>query len=146
MSPKDKEILNRIYDKHYGKGSKAKKENAKITKVVKEKKAEKQAKQTKVSPPVAPGEAITTGVDIVEQAPKAGTRAALMAEAQAKGIKYFRILTKEELTEVLSHSEINDSASKAYIQGITDKAKARWKKGWGNKGEKVGSVPERTAA
>lgn len=56
------------------------------------------------------------------------TRAALMAEAQKKGIKYFRILNKEQLTKVLAE-ETTDQQREVIIA----MAKDAWKAGWGNR-------------
>ena len=66
---------------------------------------------------------------------KAGSRAELMTQAQAKGIKNFRILNKEELTAVLY-----ESATPETIKSITSAAKARWKAGWGAR-KKQANVP-----
>lgn len=60
---------------------------------------------------------------------KPGSRSDLMAKAKERGIKYFRIMTKGELFQVLDHP--------GDIVSITEKAKARWKTGWGAKGEAV---------
>lgn len=62
---------------------------------------------------------------------KAGSRADLMAQAQNAGIKYFRILTKEELNTVLRMRGDGDQGG---IDKVVDAAKKRWKKGWGEKG------------
>lgn len=56
------------------------------------------------------------------------TRAELMKEAQDKGIKYFRILNRVELETVLAHPNL--------IEETITTAKARWKSGWGKRGQK----------
>ena len=133
--------MSRIYDKHYGnkKPSKVKKENAKISKVVKEKAIVKVNKKLAVAglpiqfatdskPPVISGEAIAEPVGMVDQAvsvqPKATSREQLMLLAQSAGIKYFRILNKEELVKVL---DITKSATE--IENIVEAAKTRWQVG-----------------
>ena len=59
------------------------------------------------------------------------TRAELMKEAQNKGIKYFRILNREELQAVLDPNTPQD------IKQLTiESAKLRWKAGWGKRGQK----------
>lgn len=94
---------------------------------------------TKDTPKEAVCEATATRVGIVDQAnkaPKPDSRAALMAEAQKRGIKYFRILNKEELIEVLRPGIVD-----AGINIITTAAKIRWQVGWGRKGgQAVGST------
>jgi len=60
------------------------------------------------------------------------TVASLHEKAKARGIKYFRILTKEELLQVTA-----DSINPQEITAITESAKERWKSGWGKKGRKV---------
>ena len=139
MSPKDKEILDQIHAKHYGNnklGKKAKQE-AKVKKVIADKKAIKEAKQAEVQAPQPVCDTKSTKVGIVDQAlkaPKVGSRAELMAEAQAKGIKYFRILNKEELEEILT-----TNPTPGRITEIQEVAKERWQVGWG-KGTKKQSV------
>jgi thiamine pyrophosphate-dependent acetolactate synthase large subunit-like protein len=58
---------------------------------------------------------------------KAGSRSDLMAQAKAQGIKYFRILTKNELETVLKASADNNND---LIESTTNTAKERWKAGW----------------
>ncbi len=143
MSPKDKEILNRIYDKHYGpdskrigKGSKAQKEQEKVKKVIKEKAIDKVNKKiAHIGIQFMSNKESSSKEDIITATGE--TRNALMLKAKEKSIKNFRILNKEELIEVLSHSDINDSASKNYVNGVIQKAVARWKSGWGSKNKIV---------
>ena len=59
------------------------------------------------------------------------TRADLMAQAREKGIKNFRVLNKEELMKILA-----PEATKEDINNIVQGAVARWKSGWGNRGER----------
>ena len=56
------------------------------------------------------------------------TRSALMAQAQARGIKYFRVMNKVELETVLTHPNLIEETAAA--------AKARWQAGWGKRGQK----------
>ena len=145
MSPRDKKILDRIYDKHYGPDAKRVGKNCKAEKVEKalkgkealkavNKKLAKKGIPIQFAPgstaPVAPGKPVTTGVNMVDQA-KLGSRTQLMQEAQKRGIKYFRILTKDELTEVLSQTDKN------YINGIIENAKNRWQAGWSKNKDKT---------
>lgn len=57
---------------------------------------------------------------------KGPSRNELMLKAKAKGIKNFRILSKEELEEILK-----EGISKEHTNQIVAKAVARWKSGWG---------------
>lgn len=94
---------------------------------------EKATKPEKKAADVAPGAKKTTGVGISSHPNKDNgkhTRAELMAQAQAKGIKYFRILHHKELDEVLRLQKMNTDISNASISAIQDKAKKRWKAGW----------------
>lgn len=141
---KSREDIDKLYTKHYGKSSKAQIEKAKIIKATRGKAAIKAKKETdreialRITQPKASGEAKTAGVGIDDQAKqtqpvspavvKEGTRAALMAEAQKRGIKYFRILTKQELTDILK-----PGADQKYIDIVTGHAQKRWKQGWGSK-------------
>ena len=56
-----------------------------------------------------------------------------MREAQSKGIKYFRILHREELEEVLGYYQMGGSENAAAILRVQEKAQKRWKAGWGTK-------------
>ena len=125
MSPKDKAFLHALYQKHYGKGSKVKKENAKITKVIKEKKALATGMpQIQRQDALVEANASQVGREI--PLVKEETRAALMQQAKEKGIKYFRILSKQELARVLTETleEVNR---------IIEGAKKRWQAGWNKK-------------
>ena len=105
MTASEKQFLHELHEKHYGPGSKA------------TKRAVKEVKQT----------------EVIADHPKAQvgpTRNELMLKAKVAGIKYFRILTKEELFQVLDHP--------GDIVSITEKAKARWQDGWGSR--KAGQV------
>lgn len=101
-----------ILKKHGIKPTKTQKANAKIKKVMKDK--------ARVDVPVA----------LDKTGAIAGPRAELMAQAKARGIKYFGILKHSELQQVLS-----PIADVVIIKDITDRAKARWKSGWGKKSE-----------
>jgi len=51
-----------------------------------------------------------------------------MLMAKEKGIKNFRVLSKQELTDVLAN--LGDQAK---VDAIVSGAVARWKAGWGKK-------------
>lgn len=57
------------------------------------------------------------------------TRTALMLEVQRMGVKNFRVMNKEELSEIVA------GASKDRTQAIMEGAVLRWKGGWGKKGK-----------
>jgi len=86
-----------------GRKPKVKVDNEKIAKAIKERKEHKaRVKAEKLATQEPQGDKTDNQVVIDAQAKKGETRATLMKQAQAQGIKYFRILTKEELTEVLA--------------------------------------------
>ena len=62
---------------------------------------------------------------------KSGSRADLIKQAKEKGIKYFRILNKEELETILAGTTPETQSQ------IIEKAKARWKAGWGSKAQEA---------
>lgn len=65
----------------------------------------------------------------------AGSRADLMDQVRARGVKNFRILNKDELEFVLC-----DNQSPENISACVAAAVARWKSGWGTrKKDKVAS-------
>lgn len=72
---------------------------------------------------------------IATTTPRPGSRAALMQEAKAKGIKYFRILSKENLQKVL-----NPDLSVEVINDVIAKAREKWQAGWGKKKEVKNAV------
>ena len=113
MTAKDKEVLNKCYK--MTKASKAKKENVKIEKVIKDKKAPADNSSS-------PKESGASG----------STRQELMLQAKEKGVKNFRVLNKQELTDVLAN--IGDQAK---VDAIVSEAVARWKAGWGKKSKKA---------
>ncbi len=122
---KDQEKISELHNKYYGK-----------KKAREAKKTEKANQQRIKATQVAPGEAKKAGVGIDDQP----TRAQLMANAQKQGIKYFRILKRDELIVVLAIDQqttlVNKQTNDARIRTIQDKAKARWKAGWGAKKKK----------
>jgi hypothetical protein len=128
MSPKDKEILDRIYNKHYGKGSKAQKEKENVKKAIAGQK-EKEHPIDKVNAKLA-----EAGIGITFSKPKTrGTgpsRNDLMLKAKDKGIKNFRILNKEELEFVLCEGQSAENIAECVRLAIE-----RWKSGFG-KGKK----------
>ena len=72
----------------------------------------------------------STAKPLVAAPAKQGSVKAMMAEAQARGIKYFRILNKEELIRILGLTLDED---RNVADEIIDGAKKRWKAGWGTK-------------
>lgn len=120
-----------ILKKHGKKPTKTKRENAKIQTVMKAHAGicanEKKVRDKKVAEDAAVNKA---AADHEIKAPAEGSRADLMNQAKAKGIKYYRIMTKEELASVLDYKEQGNEASIAEIQ---EEAKSRWKAGWGTK-------------
>ena len=92
---------------------------------------------TKKKADIAPGAAQTTGVGISghpEQGNGKQTRAELMRQAQAQSIKYFRILHREELIEALRIQKIDTDLGRNALKAIQERAKKRWKAGWGSQG------------
>ena len=73
-------------------------------------------------------------VDGVPPAPRVvagASRKSLMEEAKARGISYFRVMNKEELSEIItgdSQAMRDDAGSR--IRTIQETAKARWQAGW----------------
>ncbi len=63
---------------------------------------------------------------------KAGSRADLMDQVRARGIKNFRVMNKAELAAVL------DEKDQKKIDQIIAGAVARWKSGWGTKSREAG--------
>ena len=136
-----KQKISELHDKYYknAKPTKAVKTAAKVEKAIQAKstiqKVNKKLAKAGIevafvgssSAPQASGDTIKPEVGIVDQAktPKEGTRAQLMAEAQKKGIKYFRILSKDELDFVLHRA-----ATEADITKTTEEARKRWQAGW----------------
>lgn len=94
--------------------------------------------QKKKPADVAPRATKTTGVGIDDQGKKQTegngkvTRKDLMKQAQGLGIKYFRILHREELEEVLKLHKAGESIGLIRIADIQAIAKKRWKAGWSN--------------
>lgn len=77
--------------------------------------------------------AVEDRVAEINKEKKAGTelsRKDLMLQAKAKGIKYFRILSKVELEKVIDPKTIQQD-----IDGVISDAKKRWKNGWGSRKE-----------
>ncbi|HQP91726.1 MAG TPA: hypothetical protein PLU24_03535 [Candidatus Omnitrophota bacterium] len=54
------------------------------------------------------------------------TRSALMLQAKDRGVRNFRVLNKEELTQVLANDVTQER-----INEVVAGAVARWKSGWG---------------
>lgn len=122
MSPRDKEILDRCHKMCVK--SKAVKQEVKVAKVIKDKAIDK------VNQNLAEA---GIGVQFVGNKNKpVVSRNELMQKAKEKGIKYFRIMTKEELFQVLDHP--------GDIIKIQESAQERWKSGWGKNKKEVASV------
>lgn len=116
----DEHLPETMVPQEQKKASKVKKENAKVAQAVK---ARKEAKyQTSIPTTEGPATVLNTIAN--------PSRKDLIAEAQRRGIKYFRILTKEELIKVLT-----PETTKEEIKTITQAAIKKWKEGW-TKGEK----------
>jgi len=111
MTAQDKAILDRCYQKAV-KNPKVKKENKCIAAAMK-----------KINP-TEETQGITVDNTVVKL-PKAGSRADMMNSAKARGIKYFRILSKKDLETVLA-----PATTKETIKAITEAAQAKWKAGW----------------
>ena len=56
------------------------------------------------------------------------TRNALMLQAKDRGIKNFRVLNKEELTQVLADGVTQERVNEVVVGAVT-----RWKAGWGKR-------------
>ncbi len=63
----------------------------------------------------------------------AGSRADLMDQARARGVKNFRVLNKEELMHVTA-----EGITQQEIDAIVAGAVTRWKSGWGKKSREAG--------
>ena len=123
---KTREHISELHKKYYGKNKvKQEKETAKADK---QRIGAHQGKEKKKKPDVASGQKKTSGVEVKDSRP---TRAQLMAIAQKQDIKYFRILTKDELITVLALSD--EQGKEKEIAKIQEAAKKRWKAGWTNK-------------
>jgi hypothetical protein len=105
MTVRDKKILDKCYQKC--RQSKVKKETDRET-------ALRVAPELKGSPK----EGIIPSVG--------NTRNQIMMECKARGVKNYRVLNKQELTNVLK-----DIGNQKYVNAIVAGAVARWKAGWG---------------
>jgi len=125
MSPKDKASLDRIHAKFYGK-----KKADPVAKVVKIKENLKNKINRNLADKGLPIMFVSNDVKVGETlvADTILSRNAMMLEAKAKGIKYFRVLNKEELSKVLDMKK--GGASDEQIGVITEAAKVRWQAGW----------------
>jgi hypothetical protein len=136
---KSRELLGKLHEKYYGSGSKAQKERAKVEKVIKEKGVDKvNRKLADAGIPIQFSSGKKLDMAAVDKplgntGEKAGTRAGLMAQAKVAGIKYFRIMTKDELKEVVELHGQKPAYLQERVKQIQDGAKARWKRGWGSK-------------
>jgi len=100
---KNKEFLNKLHAKHYGK------------------------KKSKVQKPKVPAKT-SEKPEADKTISKRPSRNELMLEAKAKGIKNFRVINKQELVEILKKDTTQER-----INEIISGAVARWKAGWGKK-------------
>jgi len=98
---KNKEFLNKLHAKYYGK------------------------EKSKVQEPKVPAKALKKpkAGDVHSKGP---SRNELMLQAKAKGIKNFRVINKEELVDILK-----GGTSKERIDEIVAQAVVRWKSTWG---------------
>jgi hypothetical protein len=108
--------------------TKVQKDNAKIAEAMKARKALK-----------APNDQVEKAAETfrkevaAEKKPKP-TRADLMECARQKGIKYFRILNRKELEDILALHGIGAQPGNSVVMNeIIEKAKNRWKSGWDRK-------------
>ena len=115
---KEPDSIDRLHEKYYGAGSKAAKRKAKEQKLKDAVKARQAADKEPSQPANVP--------ERIAEPTISNTRKALMLEAKNKGVKYFRILSRQELATVLSPATAPDQ-----IEAITSAAIARWKGGWG---------------
>lgn len=153
-----KESISALHEKYYGKGSKTQKEKAKVEKVIKEKAFDKvNEKLAEAGLPInfvsnkAPEGlhrskeetdreiALRIAPDI-KPSPKEGirmaagtTRAELMAQCKARGIKNYRVINKAEMEDILAH--IGETS---YIEKVVAGAVARWKDGWNKASREAG--------
>ena len=122
LSVQEKASLDKIYEKYYGKGSKAKQESAKIKEVMK---GDDRPARVVIDDQGSPREGII---------PAAGsTRNEIMMMCKEKGIKNFRVLNKQEMLDILA-----DIGNQKKIDAIVTGAVARWKQGWGAKAREAG--------
>jgi len=98
---KDKEFLNKLHAKHYGK--------------------KKSKTQKPKASPKLPQES-----EAAKTQTKGSSRNELMLQAKECGIKNFRVINKEELIEILK-----EGTTQERINEIVSGAVARWKAGWG---------------
>jgi len=68
----------------------------------------------------------TTGKPEHSLEPKLETRAQLMEEAKKRGIPYFRILSREALTEIFMAATTKERQAE-----LIEAAKTKWRAGWG---------------
>ena len=85
--------------------------------------------------------AVKEKIVLVENAPSpkegvvmhaGASRNELMLAVKERGVKNFRVLNKQELTEVL-----RDISDQKAVDAIVTGAVARWKSGWGSKKDKA---------
>ena len=119
-----------ILEKHKGKYAKKQKSDASLAKVIRDKK-------TSVKEDI--GE--VTGSVLTPTPLSDYKRSDLMKEAKEKGIKYFRILNKEELAKILSFGDSPDQMQQLQTLNIQSAAKQRWQAGWGSKPKEPANVP-----
>lgn len=126
-----KQSISNLHAKYYGGG---KKKADPVAKVVKTKAVDQvNAKLAKAGLPI---KFVSSKKEADQEIPLLGktTRSSLMLEAKAKGIKYFRVLNKDELIKVLDMKK--SGASDEQIAVITEAAKIRWQAGW-SKNKKI---------
>jgi hypothetical protein len=99
---KDKELVDRLYNKYYG---------------------DKKSKSSLKVPEKKPKEA---GVKAAQA--KSPSRTELMLQAKAKGIKNFRVINKEELMEILKTGSSKERISEI-VNGAVARWKSTWGRG-----------------
>lgn len=120
----DKKKISELYDKHYGKKKSATKKE--VSTHLKEGSKVSYAKQCfELAKAGAP-------VEVQNSKDEKITRAELMRRAKERGIKYFRILSREELLFIDSNTLTPDE-----LQQIIDRAKNKWRAGWGKNGKRA---------
>ena len=126
MTPreKQKEHIHRLHEKYYGK-KKSKEQIPGINKVA----AKETDRETALR--IAPDLSPSPKEGIIMAA--GSTRNSLMLQCKERGVKNFRVLNKQELSDVLKN--IGDQKA---VDAIVAGAVARWKSGWGKNSQLAG--------
>ena len=129
--------IAKLHKKYYGPGTKAAKKEAK--KQAEIDKVNAVIAKKKEAPAVVEGRGPEFDARVAADAkkskdlsvPKPQGIGILKAQAKEKGIKYFQILHRDELQEILA------GAAPERVAELQAVAKARWQSGWGNKKKPV---------